>query len=169
MKRRRIFLAIFAIAVFTITLLCRLWPRTIPEEKCSEVYRKYADVEGISAAFIKNKHVDDSIKVDVTVIMATDSIGWDRLKSDFKIPDIPEQAQKMLQAGGDMIWTRYGCAEDPSKSAESTVEKRVVVTMSPKMRSVCVFHAKDEKQATAIFIHNLRYNINQCKTNNTKK
>ena len=50
--------------------------RTLPESQCSEVYRRYAHVPGVEAAFVKGFPINDTVAVDVTLLRATDSAGW---------------------------------------------------------------------------------------------
>ena len=40
------------------TLSVKLWPRTVPYEQCSDIYKKYAGTHGIEAAFKQFVHRD---------------------------------------------------------------------------------------------------------------
>lgn len=53
--------------------------RTVPWDECSEVYRQYAHADGIEATFVHDYPVCDTLSVDVTILQATDSAGWDTL------------------------------------------------------------------------------------------
>lgn len=153
---------VLVVSIAAVTLKNQ-WHRLFPSGEASEVYARYAGEEGINAAYVKGYRINDSMAVDVTLLEAADSAGWARLCVDFSIPKTPDDAEKLQEEGYDIIWTRYGCADDPCKSIDETVERWVVVTISPKMRAVSVFHTTDNEQAKNIFIHNLRYDINQCK------
>ncbi len=47
------------------------WPRTVSFDQCSDVYKRYAKMDGVYATFIKDYKVNGSIFVDVTMLEAT--------------------------------------------------------------------------------------------------
>ena len=59
--------------------LWRWWPRLFPDGATSELYQRYAGCEGIDASFIQGYSVNDSVRVDVTLLQATDSAAWQQL------------------------------------------------------------------------------------------
>ncbi|MBR4506765.1 MAG: hypothetical protein IKP21_08325, partial [Bacteroidales bacterium] len=76
MKRTALLLTLAAVAVLGGTLVLRLWPRSLPPEECSELYRAYMDTPGVDATFIRGFQVNDTVSVDVTLLQTTDSAGW---------------------------------------------------------------------------------------------
>ena len=84
------------------TLTVKLWPRTVPFDQCSEIYKKYANVEKVKASFIKDFKVNDTVFVDVTLLEATDSMGWATLKKDFEIPNPSPDFQQRIDSGKDL-------------------------------------------------------------------
>jgi len=78
-KRRWTIIILATIAVVAGGMAWLCWPRALPEEECSEVYRQWADVDGVEATFLRGYRVNDSVTVDATLLQATDSAGWDSL------------------------------------------------------------------------------------------
>ena len=67
-----------------------LIPRVVPFDQCSDVYKRYADMDGVDATFIKDYKVNDSIRVNVTLLQATDSVSWNIIAKDLNVPPPPE-------------------------------------------------------------------------------
>lgn len=78
------------------TLAVKLWPRSVPYDLCSDIYKHYAGVEGIDASFIKDFKVNDSVFVDVTLLEAKDSASWAVLMHDFPGPDLSNELQLLV-------------------------------------------------------------------------
>lgn len=78
--RRRWIVTVLILLLFTAGgVLVKRCPRTVPFEQCSELYQHYADTEGIEASFIQGYRLNDSLRVDVTLLQATDSAAWQQL------------------------------------------------------------------------------------------
>ena len=75
------------IAAALVTLVVILAPRTVPLSQCSEVYRRYCDVPGIQASFIKNKQINDTLRLDMTLLEAQDSANYVWLLKDLEYSD----------------------------------------------------------------------------------
>ena len=45
-------------------------PRTVPYSQCSEVYKRYCEVEGIRATYLKDYRLNDTVTVGVTLLEA---------------------------------------------------------------------------------------------------
>ena len=59
---------------------------TVPEQECSDLYRRYAADPHIEVAFIRDFPVNDTLALDVTTLKALDTIGWDSLMQYFGLP-----------------------------------------------------------------------------------
>ena len=77
-KRHYILLAIVAVGLLVCAAVA-LRPRQLPLEECSQLYRDYAHNPHVTVAFIKDFPVNDTLRVDVTTLQATDSTGWHSL------------------------------------------------------------------------------------------
>ena len=94
-----------------------LCPRIVFPSQCSELYKRYANTEGIDATFIKGFRINDTIFVDVTVLEATDSIGWNELRVDFKFLGCQKENSKRM---GKNISYKYAPKKDYTKNTDTT-------------------------------------------------
>ena len=81
-------ICLLAVGVALVVVRC---PRTVPWEQCSEVYKKYSQMDGINAAYIKDYRINDTLTVGVTLLEATTDSGWVTLQEDFGLPVIPKE------------------------------------------------------------------------------
>lgn len=143
------------------TVAIRLWPRTVPFEQCSKLYQKYAGHPGLQSAFIKDYQIDDTILVDVTLIVATDSISWDSLRIDLSIPQLDPEVQK--QISDDVIFTRQVNKHDNSQTIEGDSPGAELMAISYSKKTICVLHVKNETERHAIYYHNFDKSTQQKK------
>lgn len=137
-----------------------LWPRTVPLQECSEIYQKYANVEDVRASFIKDYKVNDTIFVDVTLLEATDSVGWTTLKKDFDIPDPSPDFQQIIDSGEDLIYVKL----IPKSIITDTILNSYpnnLLAISHVKRSLTVFHIKNDVEKQAVKNHNFDKSTNQ--------
>lgn len=121
-----------------------LWPRTVPFEQCSEIYQKYANEEDIKASFIKDFKVNDTVFVDVTLLEAIDSTGWDILKKDFEVPNLPLELQQLVDSGKDLVFTKM--ISEPAASH--------LLAISYLTKTLTVFHIENDAEKHAVKYHN---------------
>ena len=148
-----IFLFLCLLAV-TVPAAVVYWCRTVPLDQCSEVYQRYHDVPGIRAAFIRDKQINDTLKVDMTLLVADDSLAFANLlksigKSDEFITD-------MLSLGGTPD-TRYsgsfrrgelGSLSDPDDANNE------VISYFPVRRAVAFFHTRTAEELDVVLKKN---------------
>ena len=133
------------------------WPRTVPFEQCSEIYQKYANVEKVKASFIKDFKVNDTVFVDVTLLEAIDSAGWDILKKDFKVSPPPLELQPLIDNGEDLLFTRH----IPKYLANTSAFPYDLLVISHLTHTLTVFHINSDIEKHAVFNHNYKEeNIN---------
>lgn len=96
MKRYWLITLVLCVVGVTTVLAVRYWPRIVHPGEPSGLYLRYKDNPHISAAFIKDFRVNDSLTLDVTILEARDSVGWDQMKNDFKIKPLPSNIEKVL-------------------------------------------------------------------------
>lgn len=185
MKPKQLILpAIIFLAIVLVALAVRLWPRTVPFDQCSDLYKQYANVEGIDATFIKDYKVNDTVFVDVTLLEATDSMGWATLKKDFEIPNPSPDFQQRIDRGKDLIYTKKipkvtvadslkkshpnvssKSREDDSlhssQGAENVTYGNDFLAISHLNRTLIVFHINNNTEKHAVIYHNLVKSTNQ--------
>lgn len=154
MKRRHyLFLAIILVGLaFSAWFLTH--PRQLPEEECSDTYRRYKDVEGVAASFIKGFPVNDTLRLDVTTLQATDSAGWERLLEDFHIrrsSELPEIVQRWLNEGKDMVGVHLAPKSDPTLPTDTTnALNNNVVAVSRLYHTISIFYTETESEQKAV-------------------
>lgn len=131
------------------------WPRTVPFEQCSEIYQKYANVEKVKASFIKDFKVNDTVFVDVTLLEAIDSTGWDILKTDFKVPPPPLELQPLIDNGEDLLFTKH----IPKYIANTSAFPYDLLVISHLTHTLTVIHINSEIEKYAVLNHNYKEEI----------
>ena len=137
-----------------------LLPQVVPFSQCSDVYKRYAKMDGVVATFIKDYKVNDTIFVDVTLLEATDSVGWTTLKKDFDIPDPSPDFQQIIDSGEDLIYVKL----IPKSIITDTILNSYpnnLLAISHVKRSLTVFHIKNDVEKQAVKNHNFDKSTNQ--------
>ena len=124
----------------------RLWPRPLPPEECSELYRTYKDTPGVDATFIKDFHVNDTVYVDVTLLQATDSAGWETLVQGFSIRNAVEEELAALEKGKDIISVRK-LQSYPNGETD-------ILAISRLNLSVFIFRSTNKTEETSVLHYN---------------
>jgi len=140
----------------------RLCRGPLLESRCGEVYHRYAHKEGVEAAYVRGFPINDTISVDVTLLRALDSAGWDYLMGAFHISsELVEAAER--NPGFD-IWVNQSLRGEPEttySSIDSAASPHIVpeiVVKSFSRREICVFHTRTRQEHDAVFIKNLMSN-----------
>ena len=148
------YVPIVCVAVVCVTVaLLRVVPRTVPYEQCSEVYRKYAGVEGVRASFVKDFWLNDSVAVDVTLLEADSDEGWERLIDDFKI--IPYDKEDSALVNPNAITLLYVKKDDSIIGKGGNDESNDMLMVSQHKRTVSFFDIRNEEQENAIFMYSI--------------
>ena len=161
MRQKKLILpSIIFLAIIFVALAVRLWPRTIPFDQCSDLYKQYANVEGIDATFIKDYKVNDTVFVDVTLLEATDSVIWTTLKKDFEVPNPPPDVQQFIDDGEDLIYVKV----IPKSTTTDTIldsYSNNLLAISHLKRTLTVFHIKNKEELNAVRHYNYDKSTNQ--------
>ena len=144
-------LAVVLVTTVAVAVVCmaKYRPRTVPWDECSELYRQYSDVPGVKATFVKDYPVNDTVSVDVTLLQATDSAGWERLICDFNIHALDE-IEQYIDAGQDITTIRL----IPEDMNDTTNTNKHVLAISFLNKSICIFHTSDRAQRDAVRMYN---------------
>lgn len=131
-----------------------LFPRQLSPEECSAEFLCYKDVEGIDASFVKDFPVDDTLAVDVTTLQATDSVGWETLKKDFHAFPLPENNQKKIDQGIDVISIHLAPKTDPTLPMDTTdLLNNNVVAISRLHQTVSIFNVTTRAEMDAVRVN----------------
>ncbi len=141
-RRTLITLLLFVVAIGG-ALAWKYWPRTVPWDECSALYRQYAHADGIEATFLRGYRVNDTLAIDVTLLQATDSAGWDKLSHDFNYLKVPSQIERReLSENIDALSLLL-----KNNRQESPLGNDDIAVASLRDKYLCIFHnARYEEQ-----------------------
>ena len=154
------------VVVVGVALAVKFLFCAVPYWQSSEVYKKYKDVEGIRASYVKDFRVNDTLTVAVTLLEANDT-GWERLMEDFRIPDA---LREIAEAATDKnkVWTRTVLKGHPEeKVSVATLTdgewKYDMVAMDFTLHKIALFDLNNMEEYMAI--HDYGYDYMTNKTN----
>ena len=130
------------------------WKNNFASDNVSDVYTRYEKYGNLSVSFIKNYRVNDTVCVDVTLLEAKDSIGWNILCKDFYIPVLDSASQKKVDDGEDLIFSARLNKNDLSQPVKDTSDESVIRAFSYLHKNVCIFHTRNKDEDHAVFYYN---------------
>lgn len=125
-----------------------LCPRIVPMNQCSELYKRYANTEGIDATFIKGYRINDTIAVDVTMLEAINDSAWAGLKKEYKIPELTPKQKLAMEKGSPCI-AFCGLHEKDKRGGVYTNDNTLVIAMHNDS-TIYVFYSKTREHKHAI-------------------
>ena len=123
-------------------------PQPVPFGKCSELYQRYADTEGIAATFVHGYRLNDSVRIDVTLLQATDSAAWYCIRDSLLAGYSQEAVEIALRHSG--MWVKQapkGSLGQPPATGERGND---FIVADLDNRAIAIFHSKDEEQLLSI-------------------
>lgn len=142
--------------VETLVLFCVFqWRYIFPSHEVSEIYTRYENTDGIGVSFIKDFRVNDSVFIDVTLLEAIDSTGWDILKRDFEVASLPPELQQLVDNGEDLVFTK----SIPKSEMDKSDFPNDLLAISHMIHTVTVFHINSEIEKYAVLNHNYKEEI----------
>ena len=149
MKRR---LLIIGLVVLLCAATATTWvyrQRLFAPRHVSETYLKYADRQDVEATFIRDFHINDTVAVAVTVLVAQDEESWMELLSTLMRVHInlyPESVRHAYLNGGDVIGIRCYPANQPQQQMSLADIDDVELAISyNSTRTVYVFHTHTQE------------------------
>lgn len=122
------------------------WQRLFPQREVSELYRRYAGREGLEVSFAKGLRINDSVRVDVTLLEALDDPAWAALSSEFNLMPVPPQVlQLMEQDVVSPVGFRLGLAgtpEVPLTLTTGTIESEFATGSVDRVSMLAIDHVK---------------------------
>ncbi len=171
MKHWGLIFLILALGCILAAVAVKCWPRTLPPEQCSEVYRHYCNRSDLNVAFVKDYRIGDSITVDVTTITAKDSASWEALLREMNIDEkLIKQQRESIQNGTRCVQLYY-CKEghpDEPVSPKKCPDFNLVAE-SPRDKTVYVFDIRDIEQGRTIICEKISELIQTNLWNNQSK
>ena len=146
-------ICLLAVGVALVVVRC---PRTVPWEQCSEVYKKYSQMDGINAAYIKDYRINDTLTIAVTLLEATTDSGWATLQEDFEVPAIQEYKEYYYDS--NKVSLKQYTKSVPLYSDGDTLINDLI-TISYYKHTIGHFVIQSEEQKRAIIFKQLDDNI----------
>ena len=140
--------AVVLLTVVTAMVAVALWPRT----QVSDLYRRYEHSDHVEATFLRNYPVNDTLTVPVTLLQASDSIGWADM-----IVDIIQDGSREDFISEDLFF-RLILREG---ATPQDVSGSYIIAARRDNKSVGIFHLENMVQYNAI----MQIYFNSLKTN----
>lgn len=151
MKRAWLITIIICLVILGGGAVVLLLPQVVPFDQCSDVYKRYADMDGVDATFIKDYKVNDSIRVNVTLLQATDSVSWNIIAKDLNVPpppEIPDEYKGLFIQSNSFGY--FIVKNKPNEDKQMHDKRKDICTFSREKMTICIFHTCDETQIDAI-------------------
>ena len=161
MRKSSFISVLVALLVVAAVVVWHFVPRQLPYSECSDIYKHYAAVKGIEATYIKDYKVNDTVFVDVTLLEATDSVGWNKLVEELNLVTPDSASQCDLDKGMDLIFLKQVKKDNYSQKAITPSGNVDVLATSYLKKKVTVFHTKNRNEKYSVFHYNYDISTNQ--------
>ena len=153
MKRLLITLLLALLAVAAV-VLWRERPRLFSSSEVSDLYLHYEHNPHIRTTELHSFHINDTLSVDALLLQATDSVGWETLKKDFHAFPLPENNQKKIDQGIDVISIHLAPKTDPTLPMDTTdLLNNNVVAISRLHQTVSIFNVTTRAEMDAVRVN----------------
>lgn len=151
MKYKYIFRILVSVVVLITICAFRTVPRTLPADRCGEVYQKYKNRKDLKVCFVKDYRIDDSTIVDVTTLTAKDSASWESLLREMNVSDLIIEICNKAANKGNYTLAFYNCKKNhPEQHSEIDIPYTDFVLYSYKEYTLYVFDIISRQQRNAI-------------------
>lgn len=148
------------VVVVGVALAVKFLFCAVPYWQSSEVYKKYKDVEGIRASYVKDFRVNDTLTIAVTLLEATTDSGWAMLQRDFSITPIPPEVINLIDSNSVDLW--LASKRDYSRHKDSILSNNYLIAASRFKHKIAIFDIWSEEQLDAIYY----YHFNKIQNSN---
>ncbi len=140
-----------------------LWPRLFPSHYVSDLYLHYEHNPHIRTTELHSFHINDTLSVDVLLLQATDSLGWETLKNDFHIIDPPTEVVEIMKNTNQSVTIQLTPKDDIGAPADTTdLDNNYILATDHLEYSIGILCAKNKKERTMVMHY--KYNTNTLKT-----
>ena len=158
MKKHWMTIIFVPVAVVCMLAAVKFWPRTVPIEMCSPVYRNYVDVAGVNASFIKNYWLNDTVSTDATLLVFTDTALLSHVRKEIFI-NLSTRYDSAGHYPEYYAWTAYRNKKDYRlpEDKENKFNNDIVFYCSNQPQAIAFFHIATEEQINAIIDYKLEF------------
>lgn len=122
--------AVLAVLMVAGVAAAVLVPRLLPLGDEGSLYRRYRNMPGIEATYLKDFPVNDTLNVDVVLLVADTDAGWDTLHRDFNLTKVTPIVQQMIDQGRLRVLSRLSPERTPR--CLSTEQIQITTSSFPK-------------------------------------
>lgn len=166
-KRFWLIVALLAVAEMIVIGLVWQWKYIFPSNEVSDLYKKYAEMDGVDATFIKGYKVNDSVFVDVTMLCAKTDSAWESLLHDFNISSPPQEV--IDNKGEDCIDLWAAPKKDYSLPMDTMLLNNDLISMSWSEHIISVFSIQTMQQLHFLRHHLYKESISKSQTSKNKQ
>ena len=156
MKKNNLICVVLFVTAVVAMLAWGYLARVVPYWQCSEVYKKYSQMDGINAAYIKDYRINDTLTIGVTLLEATTDSGWATLQEDFEVPAIQEYKEYYYDS--NKVSLKQYTKSVPLYSDGDTLINDLI-TISYYKHTIGHFVIQSEEQKRAIIFKHLDDNM----------
>ena len=157
-KNRKLKIVVIFVTVIGGVLMAKYLPGMVPPWQCSEVYKRYKDVEGVRATYIKNYPLNDTLTIGVTLLEATTDSGWAVLQEDFEIPVIPKEFEEIFYGDSNRVSVK-GCPKCVPIFSDGDTLADDLIAISFFKHTIAYFEVRDSGQLKTILYKQCDDNI----------
>lgn len=172
MKRSILIAFIAALLVVGAVAMWRFLPRALSYDECGPVYRHFADMqlEGVRVVYVKDKIVNDTLRIPATLLQAETDRGWQLIDSIFgysrkmqKIlddPEIPDIVKKAVAESDTGFHVYRAHPETPERNIEPNGGRPddVSVYLYPLFRRVIIFEPATKEEERDVIQTSMKEN-----------
>ena len=140
MKRRVLLFFLTALLCIASVVAFKYRAAIFRSGEVSELYMRYQDTPGVDATFIKDFQINDTLALDVTLLQATDSAGWNTLVADFQIPAL------FLRGEEDHVIVFRRKKGQTQKPLDPVPENNDQIVVAEGIYTISIFHITKENQ-----------------------
>ena len=145
-------------------------PHTLSHDECSDVYRHFADMqmEGVRVTYVRDKVVNDTLRLPVTLLQAETDEGWAAIDSLFGLTadrnklindtTIPDEVKRLFLSNSPSFTYQRSHRETPEQKIApmDLCPEDVSVYIFPDLRCVTIYETGIEKEEAQVNNQNLR-------------
>lgn len=160
MRKSTLISLLLAIVLLVGMVTMRYLPRKLSYDECSDVYRRYADMnlEGVSVVYFKDKIVNDTLRMPVTLLKAENDYGWEQIDSLFgysktidsicNLPELPDSVKTEFISYLTSFYTYRAHRETPDvvSKHDDIRSDDICIFIFHNMRCVTIYEPTNVKE-----------------------
>ena len=159
MRKSTLISLLLAVLLLACLAAWHYMPRALSYDECSPVYRHFADMklDGVRVTYIKDKIINDTLRLPVTLLEAETDHGWEQIDSLFgytrtidsicNLPELPDSVKVELINYLYSFYTYQAHRETPDVICkhDDTRPGDIAVFVFHNLRCVTIYEPVDVK------------------------